>query len=494
VHRLLIAFLATPLSAAFLQCVVLDHDSGRPLARSLVTVEGVQGGQSLSRSTLRTDRAGSAYIGPLADGAYIITVARAGFATQQYGQSGWNHPGLPLMVQGDRPVGIQIRLRRLPSISGTVWDENQIGIPNAPIVIYTGTRPAKVVAKTTTDDRGIYRAGELVPGTYIVRNAAKQFEDGLSIVPTFYPDGNSLQQARTVEIDLERSAQFIDFAPTAGRLFRVTGRVISPEVGSATVELISDTGRVTSTVHTSAAFSFDGVAPGTYEMTAQIDRYFGYIRLLVDRDQENVRIELGIPRPIQFLITQKEGNRLDQTAANLFARRKDLDADGPVIPVVSNRTILTPGNWEIAVSTSPTYFPMAVLPLYGPSTVTAASRADGWNPFVSAANAGIRVVLSNHPASLHGRVVFSLNNPAPEVPVFLETLDLDPNEQPQVRQTRTDQNGNYQFTGLPPGSYRVVSSYDADPTNRASIEAAHPRAITLSENGNESQDLEIVLR
>ena len=32
-------------------------------------------------------------------------------------------------------------------------------------------------------------------------------------------------------------------------------------------------------------------------------------------------------------------------------------------------------------------------------------------------------------------------NPAPEVPVFLETVDLDPNEPPQVRQTRTDQNG-----------------------------------------------------
>jgi protocatechuate 3,4-dioxygenase beta subunit len=494
VHKLLLALLATPLSAAFLQCVVMDYDSGRPLARSTITVEGVQGGQSLSRSSLRTDRAGAANIGPLADGAYIISVARAGFATQQYGQSGWNRPGLPLMVQGDRPVGVQIRLRRLPSISGTVWDENQIGIPNAPIVIYTGTRPAKIVAKTTSDDRGVYRAGELVPGTYVVRNAAKQFDDGFSIVPTFYPDGNSLQQARAVEIDLDHSAQYIDFAPTPGRLFHVSGRVISPEVGSATVELISDTGRVTSTVHTSAGFSFEGVAPGTYEMTAQLDKYSGYIRLLVDRDQENVRIELSVPHPIQFQITQKEGNRLDATAANLFARRKDLDADGPVIPLVNNRTILASGNWEIAVSTAPAYYPMAILPLYGATTVSPASRADGWNPFVSTVYPAIRALLSSHPASLHGRVVFSLNNPAPEVPVFLETLDLDPNEPPQVRQTRTDQNGEYHFTGLPPGRYRVVSSYDADPTSRASIEAAHPRDVTLSENGNDAQDLEIVLR
>lgn len=500
-HKLLLLLLATPLTAAYLQCVVIDWDSGRPLARSIVTVEGVQGGQSLSRSTLRTDRSGTSTIGPLADGAYVITVARPGFATQQYGQSGWNRPGLPLMVQGDRPVGIQIRLRRLPSITGTIWDENQIGIPNAPVVVYTGTRPAKIVAKVTADDRGVYRAGELVPGTYVVRNAAKQFDDGLSIVPTFYPDGNVLQQARTVEIDLDHSAQYIDFTPNQGRLFHVSGKVIAPPPGTpgsdgpVTVDLISDTGRVASSFDPhNGGFGFEGVAPGTYEMTAQLGSFSGFIHLLVDRDQENVRIELLIPRPVRVNISEKEGNRADPSAANLFGRRKDLDADGPVIPVVPNRTILAPGNWEIAVSPAPSYYPVAILPLYGPTNVSPASRADGWNPYVASVNSGIRVVLSSHPASVHGRVVFSANNPAPEVPVFLETMDLDPSEPPQVRQTRTDQNGNYRFSGLPPGRYRVVSSYDADPTNRASIEAANPKNVSLREAADEVQDLEIVLR
>jgi protocatechuate 3,4-dioxygenase beta subunit len=495
VHRLLLALLVTPLSAAFLQCVVLDWDSGRALARATVSMEGVQSGQSLSRNSVRTDRAGSAKFALLADGAYIITIARPGFATQQYGQTGWNRPGLPLMIQGDQPVTVQIRLRRLLSISGTLWDENQIGIPNAPVVIYTGTRPAKIVTRATTDDRGIYRAGELVPGTYVVRSGAKQFDDALSIVPTFYPDGNSLQQARAIDVDLDHSAQYVDFAPAQGRLVHIGGRVISPIQGSgATVELISDTGRISSTSNTNGGFSFEGVAPGTYEMSAQQDRYFGYIKLLVDKDQDNVRIELSIPRPVQVVISEKEGNRVDQTATNIFARRKDLDADGPVIPVVPNRTILTPGNWEIAISSAAAYFPVAVLPLYGPILVSPTSRADGWNPFLASVNPGIRVLLSNHPAGLHGKVVFSRNSPAAEVPVFLETVDLDPNELPQVRQTRTDQNGIYRFTGLPPGSYRVVSSYDADPTNRLSIEAAHPRNVSLREGADEAQDLEIVLR
>jgi protocatechuate 3,4-dioxygenase beta subunit len=499
---LLLLVPAASLCAAHLQCVILDWDSGRPLARSVVTVEGVQGGQSLSRTTQRTDRSGSAMFGPLADGAYLITVARPAFATQQYGQTGWNRPGLPLMVQGDRPVGIQIRLRRLPSVSGIVWDENQIGMPNAPVVIYTGTRPTKIVARAVTDDRGVYRAGELVPGTYFVRNAAKQFDDALSIVPTFYPDGNSLQQARVVEVDLDHSAQDINFTPAQGRLFHVTGRVVGPfpsSDGTGAIDLISDTGRVPSTFDLRTGnFSFEGVAPANYEMTAELSvqsqRLAAWIKLMVDRDQEGVHLEMSVPRPAQVSISEKDGNKTDPSSANLFARRKDLDADGPVIPVVPNRTLLPPGNWEIAVSTAPAYYPVAVMPLYGRTPVTAASRADGWNPFVATANPAIRVVLSSRPASLHGRVVFSLNNPAPEVPVFLETLDLDPNEPPQVRTTRTDQNGNYRFTALPPGRYRVVSSYDADPTNRASIEAAHPQTVSLRELADESQDLEIVIR
>ena len=362
---LLLLIAAIPLSAAYLQCVVVDWDTGRPLSRSTVTVEGIQGGQSLSRNSLRTDRAGSAMVGPLADGAYIITVSRPAFATQQYGQTGWNRPGLPLMVQGDRPIGIEVRLRHLPSISGTVWDENQVGIPGAPVVIYTATRPAKLVTKAVTDDRGIYRAGELLPGAYVVRNAAKQFDDSLSIVPTFYPDGNSLAQARAVEIDLDRSAQDINFSPAQGRLFPITGRVnasSSRASGTGVVELISDAGRTNTGVDQSGAFSFEGIAPGTYELFTQNQREAGWTRLLIDHDYLGVRLDAASLSAARIFVADQQSSRVDNTSASLFARRKDLDVDGPVIPVVDGRTALAPGNWELAVSAATTFYPLAVLP------------------------------------------------------------------------------------------------------------------------------------
>jgi hypothetical protein len=491
---LLVAVL--PLQAAHLQCVVTDWDTGRSLARSTITVEGVQGGQSPSRNSLRTDRTGSAMIGPLADGAYIITISRPGFATQQYGQTGWNRPGFPLMIQGDQPVAIQVRLRRLPSISGAVWDENQVGIANAPVVVYTATRPAKLVSKTNSDDRGMYRIGELLPGTYVVRNAAKLFEDTLSIVPTFYPDGNQISQARTIEVDLDHSAQDVNFTPAQGRLFHISGRVNASysRQTAAAVELISDTGRTSTGIDTNGGFSFDAVAPGTYELFTQNQRESGWTRILVDRDEEGVHLDMSPLGAARIFVSDQEGKRLETNSISLFARRKDLDADGPVVPVIDGRTLLAAGHWELAVSAATTFYPASVTNYQAGSANPGAGRADGWNPFNATGNSVIRVVLSTHPASVHGRVVFSTNNPAPGVPVFLETLDTNPEEPPQVRTTRADQNGIYRFAGLPPGRYRVVSSYDADPTSRISIEAAHPHNVSLKENADESQDLEILIR
>jgi hypothetical protein len=216
-------------------------------------------------------------------------------------------------------------------------------------------------------------------------------------------------------------------------------------------------------------------------------------QLRLDRDREDLRLTLAKIGPSSFMV-ELDGARADPRATSLFARRKDLDADGPVIPLVSNRTELAPGYWEIAVSTQPGVYPKAVFPISQPINVTPASRADGWNRVVLGTQAILlRVILSSHPASLSGRVVSTLSDAAVTVPVFLETLDLDPAEPPQIRNTRTDAMGQYRFAGLPPGRYRAFSSYDVDPSNRGSIELARPKPVSLRESESGAQDLELVV-
>lgn len=493
---LLALYLCAPCAlASTLQGVVLDWDTGRPLARSVLNLEAVQGGQTVSRNGLRADRSGSFAFVNLVPGTYVLTVSRAAYATQQYGQKGWNRPGTPIVIEGDRPIGVQIRLRRLSSISGTVWDENQIGVPGVPIVVYTASRPVKIAARVVTDDRGIFRAGELAPGSYLVRNAAKLLDDGVSLLPTFYPDGFALSGARLVEIDLDRPASDINFQPAQGRLFHVSGRVTgTTPATSGNIDLISDTGRVTAGYDENGVFSFDSIAPGVYELFVQTPQHqAAWQQLRLDRDREDLRLTPTKIGPSAFML-ELDGVRADPRAASLFARRKDLDADGPVIPVVSNRTELAPGNWEIAVSTQPGAYPKALFPISQPINMTSASRADGWNRVVLGTQAVfLRVILSSHPASLSGRVVSSLSDAADTVPVFLETMDLDPVEPPQIRNTRTNAMGQYRFDGLPPGRYRAFSSYDVDPSNRGSIELARPKPVSLRESESGAQDLELVV-
>jgi hypothetical protein len=260
------------------------------------------------------------------------------------------------------------------------------------------------------------------------------------------------------------------------------------------VELISDTGRRTAGADRYGNFSFDDVAPGTYELFSQGERSAAWTRVVVDREQDGIRLEMYTLSPARIFAADQDGKRVDIQNMSLFARRKDLDADGPVLPLLDGRTILAPGNWEIAVSTSSNYYPVAVASLQQAGVYVPQGRADGWNLFTSQGAPGIRVALSTHPATVHGRVSFSVNNPAPGVPVYLETLDSNQEEPPQVRTARTDAAGNYIFSGLPPGRYGLISSYDADPTSRRSLSEGHPRAISLRESANESQDLEIAIR
>jgi protocatechuate 3,4-dioxygenase beta subunit len=367
-------------------------------------------------------------------------------------------------------------------------------VPAVPIVVYTASHPVKIVARVVTDDRGIYRAGELPPGSYIVRNAAKLLDDGVSLVPTFYPEGFALNGARLIDIDLDHPAFDINFQPAQGRLFHVNGRVTGPgPLQSGNIDLISDTGRVTAAYDENGVFSFDAVAPGTYELfvqNAQHQAAWQPIRL--DRDRDDVRLTLTAIRPSSFMV-EADGARADPRAASLYARRKDLDADGPVIPLTSNRTELAPGNWEIAVSTQPASYAKGLFPINQPINLSPNSRADGWNrAVVGTLPVVLRVILSSHPSSVRGRVVSSLSDAAGSAPVFLETLDLDPSEPPQIRHTRTNTMGEYRFDGLPPGRYRAFSSYDVDPSNRGSIEQARPKVISLRESENGAQDLELV--
>src|SRR3989442_15420626 len=78
--------LAVSAQAAAIRGVVLDHASGRPLARSVVTLQAVQG-YGGGKTSVRTGSSGQFVFSPLSVGAYLLSASRPGFAGIRYGRS-----------------------------------------------------------------------------------------------------------------------------------------------------------------------------------------------------------------------------------------------------------------------------------------------------------------------------------------------------------------------------------------------------------------------
>jgi len=107
---------------------------------------------------------------------------------------------------------------------------------------------------------------------------------------------------------------------------------------------------------------------------------------------------------------------------------------------------------------------------------SAAPPANGWKEMFlpGGRDVDVKVVLSAAVATLYGKVTSS-GKAAAGAPVFLEPFDLESGAGlTTVHTARANLQGRYHFTGLAPGRYRVLSSFDfekptsAGPSERTS--------------------------
>ena len=197
---LLLALAAGALDAAVLRGVVVENQTGLPLARSLVVVRPVAGTPGVSQSA-RANIYGAFEFTGLSAGAYLVMVSRRSFFTVQYGQKNWKAVGVPVILEEPQPKVLNVRLPRFGAIAGKLVDEtmSDAGARCHRVPEFTA---AMIAGHATTDDRGIYRIFGLEPGTYLVRSIAKVYEEGGDL-PTFYRDVAAVDQARPVDVALD---------------------------------------------------------------------------------------------------------------------------------------------------------------------------------------------------------------------------------------------------------------------------------------------------
>ncbi len=483
--------------AAVLRGTVVEAQTGKALARALVVVQPVAGGNGATQS-VRTNSNGVFEFPPMPAGAYLLTVSRRAFAPVQYGQKGWKSSGVPVVLQEGNETNLPIALPRYGAITGRIVDENDVGLPEHDVIAYRNTRPPVMVAKAATDDRGVYRIFGLEPGAYVVRAATKLYDDG-GYLPTFYKDSPAMDGARPVEVVLDRDVPDITVHPSPGRLYSVGGMIYNPGNPRAqtTVTLVSDMGSESVAADSAGRYKFAPVAPGKYELYAQAPAgraqmaTAAFQPLEIDRDQTDTNLTMRPEPEVQFVFEDRNGAPVDSALLQVLARQKQLSGDSApqFLRLANNRQTFAPGRWEFSLAPNYAFY---VAGFSGPNRETRpGERAGKWNEAVlNQSNPMVKFVLSSTPGAIHGTVMNAAREPVAGVPVFLEPYDPERRLRlGELRTTRTDVRGQFQFTGLAPGTYRIASTFEFQMPDAATMEAAGALTIKVEEGVDLSQEL-----
>ena len=156
---------------------VVDADTDRPIAGAIVELRGItrapDGG--LARERVVSDADGRFVFSRLVPASYSLFAFRPGYVVAQYGQRQPGGRADTLTVGATPPVAeATVRMWRYSAISGVILDEAGepavgVFVHGARVTMVAGRRLLMPVAgERMTDDRGVYRLANLLPGEYVV--------------------------------------------------------------------------------------------------------------------------------------------------------------------------------------------------------------------------------------------------------------------------------------------------------------------------------------
>jgi hypothetical protein len=176
---------------------VVDGLSGKPVGAVIVSISGaalsvrtnVPGGFSLSSSVpaILTGSDGRFVFRDLPPGSFTVGARKGGYADGASGRRVIAGPSRPVVLTAaERTAETSIRIWKNAAITGTVVDE-----AGEPVVaLHVGAVRRVFIAgrqrlgqtgwSVTTDDRGVYRLGDLPPGEYLVQASQPQFSANTS--------------------------------------------------------------------------------------------------------------------------------------------------------------------------------------------------------------------------------------------------------------------------------------------------------------------------
>src|SRR4029077_3419002 len=122
---ILLAF-AGCIQAGTVQGIVLEHASGRPLARSIIRLDPVpqSSGKKAEPLSMRVGLSGTFVFPNVTPGIYLLTSIHDGYFPASFGQRLPLGHGAPIEVTADSTLFAELRMRHKGAVTGRVFDEN----------------------------------------------------------------------------------------------------------------------------------------------------------------------------------------------------------------------------------------------------------------------------------------------------------------------------------------------------------------------------------
>lgn len=573
---------------------------GRPMRRATVRLQGST--TPFSRTTM-TDDKGNFEITDLPAGEFTLRANKPGYLEAIYGQKrpGSGRPGTPLSLKDAQHLEkIDLSIPKGGVITGTIVDD--VGEPAFGVQVRAmryafrnGERSLVSAGFSTTDDRGIYRIPTLVPGDYVVMatpredsgplsdmdiSALKQnvesqviggsvggnmtFRAGMPLAaggaasndippstgyaPVFYPSTTLAMSASTVALGPAEEKVGLDIQLQLVPLGTITGQVAGDAraIQSTTIELSdSNTGLPGLSAKTTrpgpdGRFSFTGVAPGQYSLTAKsggntfvsIDNSGGNVRMTVttrvDAGPGSPSGPGGPPAPPLWAKADVavEGRMKNEVSLVLqpgmnVSGRVVFDGTGQAPTDFSQMRVLLASATQGSVLSGSSFGQVDadgkfnvtdVMP--GRYRITIVG-ARGWRArsietgsqdaldFLLDVKANedvgnITATFTNKPAELTGVLQDSSGQPTSDYTIILFAADQKfwTPQSRRILSTRPSTDGKYTFRDLPAGDYKLVALDDAEPDSwfdvavlRSLVGAS--MSVTIIEGEKKTQDIKV---
>jgi hypothetical protein len=175
----------SPLATSVVMGRVVDGVTGAPVRDAIVRLD------ARSRPLpVVADAEGRFVFEGVTGGWTSLSASKSGYVGGQFGMTQWD--GLPQslpLTPDARMMNVVLRLWKQPAISGRVVDEAGEPVPGVDVYAYRQERIAGAMSIDTrhaqsarTDDRGLYRLAQLLPGRYIVALPFSENSAPLSVV------------------------------------------------------------------------------------------------------------------------------------------------------------------------------------------------------------------------------------------------------------------------------------------------------------------------